>query len=164
MGVSVICAYDAVDDRFRVFTRETFGDFAVLACNRYLVGFNSIAFDDEVLRHIGIHVRSDYDLLQELWVAAGLGREFVYPTHTGFGLNATAEANGFGNKTGWGGFAPVQWQRGEVGTVIDYCLEDVRLTSRLVKQVMETGKLRDPRDPTSWLDIAVPPMSDGIRV
>ena len=31
MGVSVIGAYDAIEDRFRVFTKEAFGDFEALA-------------------------------------------------------------------------------------------------------------------------------------
>ena len=156
MGVSVIGAYDLIEDRFRVFTKEAFADFEALARDRMVIGFNSIHFDDQVLAAIGVNVKTEWDLLQELWIAAGLGREFEYPSHIGFGLNATAEANGYGNKTGWGGFAPVQWQRGEYGRVIDYCLEDVRLTWRLVKQVMEIGTLRDPRKPTEMLSIPSP--------
>ena len=114
MGVSVIGAYDAIEDRFRVFTNESFGDFETLASNRNVIGFNSIHFDDRVLAANGINVTTQWDLLQELWVAAGLGRTFEYPSHAGFGLNAAAQANGYGSKTGWGGYAPVQWQRGEV--------------------------------------------------
>ena len=156
MGVSVICAYDITDDRYRVFTKECFKDFEELASENLLIGFNSIHFDDEVLKHEGINVRTQYDLLQELWVAAGLGRDFQYPSHAGFGLNATAQANEMGNKTGWGGYAPVQWQRGEYGSVIDYCLEDVRLTWHLVRQVLDVGALRDPRSPDKWLNLEVP--------
>ncbi len=156
MGVSVIGAYDAIEDRYRVFTRETFSEFEALANDRHLIGFNSIHFDDQVLHHVGVEVETDYDLLQELWGAAGLGRHFEYPSHVGFGLDATAKANGYGGKTGWGGYAPVQWQRGEYGTVIDYCLEDVRLTWRLVQQVMSVGALRDPRDPNKWLNLSDP--------
>ena len=162
MGVSVIGAYDAIEDRFRVFTKESFGDFETLASNRHVIGFNSIHFDDQVLKANGVNVTTHWDLLQELWVAAGLGRTFEYPSHAGFGLNATALANGFGGKTGWGGHAPVQWQRGEYGNVIDYCLEDVRLTWRLVKQVLEVGALRDPRDSSQWLNIAEPLCTAGM--
>ena len=153
MGVSVIGAYDAIEDRFRVFTKEQFADFEALARERVLVGFNSIHFDDPVLAANGINVTTKWDLLQELWVAAGLGREFQYPSHVGFGLDATAQANGYGGKTGWGGYAPVQWQRGEYGSVIDYCLEDVRLTWRLVKQGLDVGTLRDPRNPDNSLSL-----------
>ena len=151
MGVSVIGAYDTEEARFRVFTQESFGEFAALAEERLLVGFNSIHFDDRVLKHVGVNVETTYDILQAMWVVAGLGREFQYPSHVGFGLAATAKANGLGSKTGWGGYAPVQWQRGEYGSVIDYCLEDVRLTWKLLEIVRLNGKLRDPRDPALWL-------------
>ena len=134
MGVSVIGAYDFVEDRYRVFTEGTFGDFAALAEERILIGFNSVHFDDRVLAANGINVTTEWDLLQELWVSAGLGRQFQYPSHAGFSLDATAKANGLGSKTGWGGSAPIDWQRGEYGRVIDYCLQDVRLTWQLVKR------------------------------
>ena len=156
MGVSVIGVYDTIADRYRVFTKESFEQFEELANGRQLIGFNAIHFDDQVPKHVGMNVQSDWDLLQELWVDAGLDRTFQYPSHAGFGLNATAEANGYGNKTGWGGHAPVQWQRGEYGSVIDYCLEDVRLTWRLVHQVITFGALRDPRDSAKWLNINKP--------
>ena len=156
MGVSVIGAYDAIEDRFRVFTKEAFSDFEALARDRMVIGFNSIHFDDRVLAAIGINVTTQWDLLQELWVSAGLSREFQFPKNLGFGLDATAKANGFGGKTGWGGYAPVQWQRGEYGRVIDYCLEDVRLTWKLVEKVANAGILRDPRNPRKALTIAPP--------
>ena len=156
MGVSVIGAYDVIEHRFRVFTKEAFGDFEALAKDRMVIGFNSIHFDDRVLAAIGINVTTEWDLLQEMWVAAGLGREFKLSSHIGFGLDATAKANGFSGKTGWGGAAPIQWQRGEYGRVIDYCLEDVRLTWRLVKQVLELGELQDPRNPSKTLNIPSP--------
>lgn len=154
MGVSVICAYDDLQKRYRVFTKEKFGEFQALASDRIVCGFNSIAFDDVVLAHNGITVGTSYDLLQELWVAAGLGREFRPETHATFGLNAVSKANGFGMKTGYGGFAPVEWQRGEYGSVIDYCLQDVRLTWLLVEKAIRYGSLRDPRDWQKWLRMA----------
>lgn len=151
MGVSVICAYDTEEAQFRVFTQERFWEFEALTKERILVGFNSIHFDDRVLRHVGINVDTQYDILREMWVAAGLRRDFQYPGHAGFSLDATVKANGLGSKTGWGGYAPVRWQRGEFGSVIDYCLEDVRLTWKLFEMVRRRGSLRDPRDPAHWL-------------
>lgn len=154
MGVAVIGAYDALTDRYRVFTEGNFDEFESLAKARRVCGFNSIAFDDVVCAHAGITVKTDYDLLQELWVAAGLGREFVYPTHMGFGLDATAKAHGHEGKTGYGGYAPVHWQRGHYGKVIDYCLEDVRLTAELIRTVDKIGGLKDPRNPADLLPVA----------
>lgn len=152
-GISVICAYDYAANRYRVFAKDNFDDFAELAASRYIVGFNSMAFDDNVCRANGITVSTSYDLLVELWAAAGLGPVYQHPGHAGFGLDATAKANGLPGKTGHGAHAPVQWQRGEVGKVIDYCLEDVRLTKILFDMIQGTGRLRNPRDPYSHLDI-----------
>ena len=145
MGVACIGAYDFRDDRYRVFTFGNFKEFERLAKERLVVGFNSVAFDDVVCGHAGIEVTTDYDLLQEIWVAAGLVRQFLYPSHIGYGLDAMAAANGFQCKTGHGALAPVDWQRGYHGKVIDYCLQDVKLTWQLVRLAKDTAMLRNPK-------------------
>ncbi len=144
MGISVICAYDYRHERYRVFCRDNFDEFSALAAERNLVSFNGLAFDDQLCAANGIAVRTHYDILVEVWRAAGLAPEFRCPTHLGYGLDALAKANHVGGKTGHGVLAPVQWQRGEIGAVIDYCLEDVRLTKLLLDQIILTGKLTSP--------------------
>ena len=143
MGVACICAYDAQTDRWRTFTEGNFMEFQELANERLVVGFNSMAFDDKVCAYAGLHVTTGWDLLQEIWVAAGLEREFKFPTHTGRGLDAMAVANGLTGKTGYGGMAGVWWQQGQYGKVIDYCLEDVRLTVELIRKAGNNGSLLD---------------------
>ena len=145
-GISVICAHDWKTGRYRVFTQESFKEFEELASQRLLAGFNSISFDDQVLNANGLKVKTGYDLLVECWAADGLGPEYEYPSHAGFGLNVLSKANGLAGKTGHGAKAPVDWQRGNYGSVIDYCLEDVRLTSILIHQVMHgKGRLINPK-------------------
>ena len=148
MGVAVICAWDSLEDRYRVFCEDNFKEFEMLVKQSDpIVGFNSITHDDVVCGHVGLKVHTDYDLLQELWVAAGLGRKYEHPTHAGFGLDAVAIANLGTGKTMLSESAPVLWQRGEIGAVIDYCLEDVRLTKLLMDNVLDDqGRLVDPRD------------------
>lgn len=145
-GVSVICAYDWEAGRYRVWTKEMFGEFEDLAGKRLLAGFNSIGFDDKVCRaSANIEVATSYDLLVECWRADGLGPEFEYPSHAGYGLDALAKANGLTGKTGHGADAPVDWQRGWYGKVIDYCLEDVRLTATLIHKVIAGDPLTSPK-------------------
>ena len=163
MGVACIGAYDVVQGRYRVFTQGNFSEFIDLAAKRFVVGFNSIAFDDVICRHEGIPATTRWDLLQETWVAAGLDRTFSYPSHIGFGLDALAKANGLSGKTGWGGSAPVDWQRGYYGRTIDYCLEDVRQTCLLVNEAMCTGYLADPRNPGQDLTLNVEPLLEAAR-
>ena len=150
MGIACICAYDAITDRYRVFSDGNLDAFEDLCRGRLVAGFNSIQFDDQVLAVEGISVKTDYDLLREVWVADGLEPTFrSVETHGGYGLDALAKANGLTGKTGNGADAPIWWQRGEYGKVIDYCVEDVRQTWLLVKQVLKDGHLAHPKKPES---------------
>lgn len=114
-----------------------------------LVGFNNQSFDDKLLKANGFIIPDtviNYDLLAEIWEGAGLGREFVYPTHAGFGLDAICKANGLGEKSGDGANAAILWQKGKHQEVIDYCENDIRLTRKLFDLIQETGEIRDPRE------------------
>jgi hypothetical protein len=148
MGISVICTYDAYEDRFRVFCGDNFHEFQQMLELRYpLVTFNGINFDDKVLKENGIIVPGgkSIDLLREIWKAAGLGPEYQYPTHAGYSLDAICKANGLKSKTGNGTKAPVDWQQGKIGSVIDYCLNDVTITRNLYRLIVNPGFLIDPK-------------------
>lgn len=149
MGISVIGAYDYVEDQYRVFCADNWDEFATLCGQRScLIGFNSIPFDNAVIAavlHFTLHEEQCYDLLRELWVAAGLGPEFLYPSHAGYGLDAVCAANFGFRKTGHGAVAPVQWQQGKVGAVIDYCLNDIHLTKALFDRVLAENPIIDPK-------------------
>ena len=144
MGISVICAYDYADAEYRVFCRDNWAQFAALAPERNIVSFNGRAFDDRLCEASGLAIATHYDILVETWAAAGLGPEFSFRTHAGYGLDALGRANHIGGKSGHGALAPVQWQRGEIGAVIDYCLRDVMITKRLLDEIIGTRKLTSP--------------------
>jgi hypothetical protein len=161
MGISVIGAYDYITERYRVFCADNFDEFRKLCGERKcLVTFNGLSFDNKVIcAYLGAkfeETENDYDLLAEMWVAAGLARAFAYPTHVGFSLDATAKANLDAVKTGTGALAPIDWQRGKIGSVIDYCLNDVKLTKGLFDAVLRGYVLRDPRNPGKFLTMRKP--------
>lgn len=149
MGISVVCAYDYHTDRYRVFCDDNREEFIALVEARDIVcGFNNLAFDDRVVEATWgyrIDPGRSYDILVATWRAAGLGPKYVYPSHSGYGLEAMCEANLIGRKTGRGTQAPVDWQRGRVGSVVDYCLNDVALTVELLNRIIRYGRLRDPK-------------------
>lgn len=148
MGISVVGAYDYKADEYRVFAKDNLAEFAQLTkMRRPLVGFNSIPFDNAVLAANDIVIAEErcYDLLRETWRAAGLGPTFMFPSHAGYGLADIAMNNGLPDKTGHGAIAPVDWQRGNIGKVIDYCLHDVWLTKKLLDHVMSEKPLADPK-------------------
>jgi len=148
MGIACICAYDYQTDRYRVFTEANLPDFVKLVQEREtLVGFNSIAFDNKVLgaatgfSYAGVN----YDSLREIWISLGLSPTFQYPSHTGYGLDEMCRANFGTQKTGNGAMAPVYWQEGKYGEVIDYCLNDVKLTKQLFDKALAGESIKKPK-------------------
>lgn len=157
MGISTICAWDSAADRGRVFCRDNWDAFAHLtAVADVLVSFNGLRFDNRVLRAslgLGHLNEKSYDLKWEAQLAAGLDPE---ERASGFSLEKLCQVNVGLGKTGDGANAPIAWQRGEVGSVVDYCLADVRLTRRLWDRMRHNGGLRDPRDPGRFLEMRRP--------
>lgn len=159
MGISVICAYDMATKRSRVFMEDNFAGFKQLAENAdCLVGFNSLRFDNRVLEANGINLPRErcYDLLIEIWRSLGLSSTFNPKTHGGYNLEAMAYANFRTKKTGDGALAPVDFQRGNIGKVIDYCLTDVYLTHRLLERVINCGYLFNPKNEPQKLFLRKP--------
>lgn len=148
MGISVIGVYDYREDQYRTFCADNFEEFRILANSvDSVVGFNNGGFDDLLLQAVlgwTIPTGRSHDLLSEVWVASGLGRRFAGKQYAGYGLDALAKANGLPGKTSRGDHAPILWQRGKVGTVIDYCLNDVWLTKRLVDLCVARNYLTSP--------------------
>jgi DEAD/DEAH box helicase domain-containing protein len=149
MGVSVLGVYDYLEDRYRVFMDDNMDEWAELLSRKPLcVGFNSIPFDNGLLEATGWAVpaaENCYDILREMWRADGLGDTFAYPSHTGYSLDATLKANGMAPKSGNGALAPVLWQRGKIGAVIDYCLTDVAREKALMDMIMSGKALKNPK-------------------
>lgn len=150
MGISVICAA-ANDMQSSVFCwREDQDNLKrfqwEVERHDLLVGFNSESFDDQVLASHGIEVHTGYDILREFYRAKGLN---PYPEkfdsrYAGCGLNAIAQANGLGAKTGDGALAPVWWQQGEKDRVVEYCIQDVKLTQAIFEKILNDEPLNDP--------------------
>lgn len=44
-----------------------------------------------------------------------------------------------------GANAAIAWQRGQIGTVIDYCIQDIRLTKGLFDRALAGTPIRDPK-------------------
>lgn len=161
MGVSCIGVYDYVTDRYRVFLEDNLSDFADLLRERdTYVSFNGIGFDNKVLAH---HMAASllppekcYDILREMWIADGLAPEFNYPSHIGYSLDSTCYVNFGLSKSGDGGLAPIDWQNKEYGKVIDYCLNDIKLTKRCFDRAYHGGGLRSPKDGGRFLEMRRP--------
>lgn len=153
MGIACVCAWDWMERAPRVFMMDNFSELAALVQHQAdqgqkIIGYNNQHFDDPLLAANGIHVPAEcsYDLLKEIWTAAGMPTEFCADTHKGYGLEAVAQANGVDitDKRHSSALAPKMYQEGKYGHVIDHCLTDVAMLVQLIETVVLRGGLIDP--------------------
>lgn len=147
MGISVLCAFDYSLMRYRVFMDDNLAEFVERANQpgTLLVAFNQLGFDNRVVRatKIGgkpLALRPDaelkqYDMLFESRLGAGVDPNVRTP---GFKLDDHLSTLGLPMKTGDGAMAPVWWQAGQVGKVIDYCLADAAQERNLFEHMYQT--------------------------
>lgn len=150
MGISCICAYDYSEERMRIFCADNLSEFQkliTLPCT--LVTFNGVKFDNKVAEANGITFNEDvrhYDILRELWIADKLNPDnFNFRTHGGYKLDDCVGVNFGLAKTGHGALAPVDWQQGKIGAVIDYCAMDVLLTKKLFDLILNRQEFKHPK-------------------
>lgn len=148
MGISVICAIELESDRSYTFVHPNITNFQQLINSTKLnhgsiAGFNSMSFDDNLCVTNGIIVKTDFDLLREVRFAGyGSVNWEDCPKGYTYKLDAIARANGFA-KTGSDSLAPQLWQQGKHQEVIDYCMNDVKITKELITLFLD-NKLKDP--------------------
>jgi hypothetical protein len=153
MGISVICAYDYDEKCSRVFLGDNLDDFKCLVQHtidqgEMVIGFNSIDFDNKLCAANGIRIpkKNTYDLLVEIWRSAGLPTTYNPEFHKGYSIAKCAEANRIDvDKRHDSARAPMDFQKGRIGKVIDHCMTDVMMLKRLIDQVRFVGGLYDPK-------------------
>jgi len=139
MGISVIAAYDYGQDIYHTFCKDNLAEFQKLIDGRDVAGFNSNKFDDKLCMAHGVEIVSK-DIM--LFVMKVLGAK----SFKGLSLGACCKANGVSSgKTGDGAMAPVDWQRGNYGKVIDYCINDVWMLKQLYDTINKNDYIYDPR-------------------
>ena len=115
-----------------------------------LVGFNNQNFDDRLLAaqfpDLGLEARPSWDLLAYVWRMDGLDPTVYTKAHAGYSLNAFAVANGYRQKRGSGASAPMSYQAGRYGALVNYGVYDLWLTALLLVR-LSRGALKHPKDP-----------------
>lgn len=160
MGISCIGVYDYESERYRIFLKDNFDQLnELIKLHNVIVGFNNIRFDNCVMAENGFDlydlIERSYDILQEIWISVGLSGDFS-KAHGGYGLDDVCKANFGIRKTGNGALAPILWQQGKHGEVIDYCLNDVYMTKRLLDRIITTGSIKNPKHPGKLINIERP--------
>lgn len=128
MGISVGCAFDYRDYKYRVFMDDNMQELVdrMNEPSTVIVAFNHIQFDNNLLRKSGYDLKPDSELLNyDMMLVSKKGANTTNPFHKGFRLDDHLKHLKLPMKTANGAMAPVWWQEGKIGTVIDYCLNDV---------------------------------------
>lgn len=146
MGISCVCTYDIVTHLSRVFLEEDLLEFGLYTEGKLTAGFNTRRFDLPLLdaNEALVERNTHYDMLEMIWIALGLNPDkFYYKTHGGWGLDSICQATLGIAKTGNGALAPVWWQQGKRGKVIDYCLNDCWMEGQLLMHIINGGLVRN---------------------
>lgn len=153
LSIACVCIHDSETDKFSSFREDELkGLWPILEKTDLLIGFNSDHFDIPLLNkyYYGdlTKIRS-LDILKE--VKKSLGRRIK--------LDTLAEATLGRKKTADGLTASAWWKQGEYQKVIDYCLEDVRITKDIYDYALknkhlkyfDAGKVKEiPLDTSDW--------------
>lgn len=144
MGISVGCAFISKTGDYQAYMDDNLEELAkVLEESDVVVGFNIIGFDIPLLEvTLGrkLNLKKVYDILY--WSRKSVGfepgnRYESYPK----GLKLDDHLSGtFGDtfmKTANGAEAPKMWQDKKIGTLVSYCLADVRRETALFQHILE---------------------------
>lgn len=143
LGVSCACVWEYRHDRMRVYgdTPEELDALRGRLIEAHRVtSFNGWAFDFPVIwgQPRGMHVAALYgssdDLLARIWQAM-----IPAVSRKGWSLDAIALGTLGRGKTGNGAMAPVLYQAGRWGELVDYCSNDVGVTRDLSDHVDRNG-------------------------
>lgn len=144
MGCSVVCVFDLSTRLTRVFLEEDFDELRKFIAEGPTGGFNTRGFDLPLLGHHGIYVEESrhFDALWKIWEAQGLDpKVFNWRTHGGWSLDNIMQSTFGLSKSGAGAMAPLWWQQGKRGKVIDYCCRDVWLEAKLIEHLLTGGQV-----------------------
>ena len=153
LDISVLCLHDSQTNEYRHFLQEDFTElWGIIEGADMLIGYNSDHFDIPLLNKYYpgdlTHIKS-LDLLKEIHTS--LGRRIK--------LDIVAQATLGEKKSGNGLEALSWWRNGEKQKVIDYCIQDVKVTKKIYEYALknsklkfkELGKSRDiPLDTSNW--------------
>lgn len=155
LGISVIGCWDSISQDFSYILadpifpptkgKKELKDFQALVnqCDQ-IIGFNSKNFDDPLCWAHQVDIKTTFDLLEEVRIAAYGSPDWEdQPKGFSYKLDALAKFNLDYSKSGHGALAPKLWSEGKYQEVIDYCINDVRILKDLYELFL-AGKLKDP--------------------
>lgn len=138
LTLACVCIHDSETDAYSSYFEEDLSKlWPVLEKADILIGYNSDHFDIPLLNKYysgDLTKIKSLDLMKEIQKV--LGRRIK--------LDHVAEATLGKNKSADGKMANIWWRQGEKQKVVDYCVEDVRITKELYEYMLKHGKVKYP--------------------
>ena len=136
LTLACVCTHDSETDSYASYFEEDLPKlWPILEKTDILIGFNSDHFDIPILNKYysgDLTKIKSVDLMKE--IKKKLGRRI--------GLDAVASATLDKKKSGSGVYATVWWRQGEKQKVVDYCIDDVRLTKELYEYALKNASVK----------------------
>lgn len=146
LDLSVVCIHDSETDQYTSYFQEDLNSlWPIIKEADMLIGYNSNHFDIPLLNKYypgDLTKIKSLDLLERIRVP--LGRRIK--------LDDIAQATLGESKSAHGLQAIIWWREGEKQKVVDYCIQDVKVTKDVYEYALKNGHLKYMRGP-ELLDI-----------
>ncbi len=129
LRVSIACAYDSKTDQWLVYREAELSRLIELCEERLVIGYNIRGFDFPVLAPYGLQANR-LDVFDIMYDLEALTRQRYLK------LEAVARGTLGTGKSADGLLAVEWWKTGQVQKIIDYCIQDVRVT----RDIFEFGR------------------------
>ena len=148
LGISVACAYDSKTDEFLAFREDELGKLISLCEERLVVGYNIRGFDLPVMVPYGLKIQK-LDVFDIMYDLEALTRQRYLK------LEAVAQGTLNVGKSADGLMAVEWWKSGQIQKIIDYCLQDVKVTRDVFNFGRQNGFVRIQRSEENRVDVPV---------
>jgi len=148
LGISVACAYDSLTDKFTSYMEEDLPVLIELCQNRLVVGYNIRGFDLPVMAPYGLEAQG-LDVFDIMYDLETLTRQRYLK------LEAVARGTLGAGKSADGLLAVKWWKTGEIQKIIDYCMQDVKVTRDIFQFGRQNGFVRIQRSEEKIVDVPV---------
>lgn len=151
LGVSVACAYDSKTDQFTSYLESELDKLISLCEERLIVGYNVRGFDLPVLVPYGLTLKG-LDVFDIMYDLEALTRQrFLKLEYVARGTLGTGKSADGLKAVEW-------WKAGEVAKIIEYCIQDVRVTRDVFQYGRQNGFVKIQRSEGADANIAQVPV------
>jgi DEAD/DEAH box helicase domain-containing protein len=148
LGISVACAYDSKTNEFLSYRENELSKLIELCEERLVVGYNIRGFDLPVMVPYGLEIKR-VDAFDIMYDVEALTRQRFLK------LESIAQGTLGVGKSADGLLAVEWWKKGEVQKIIDYCMQDVKVTRDVFQFGRQNGFIRIQRSEAKIVEVPV---------